>query len=570
METRVHKWEHRLALCIPRPSATATGIGHDSPVELALTLLLLLLFLASACSVTPRGSDSSSRPGPGPGVPLPPNEDFDVICFLEFEEAIVARAPVFDAFHTRDGGLTWQQEGFDYGRGSGSASGCSPNKKMPDELWVPPDGQVRYRFHPGESIEISMDKGHTWELAYDLTPIRWDPIAPANPDRRVIVQPGPWDAMLDPRSGNLLLAMGHAGVLLRLPSDEWRWVQVGRYAHDPPSPTLTPVSQEDAPEEILPPAPTLIPADLEIGTEDRYVNALTFSPDGLTLAASGFMGGIKLFDFRGGGLLHWQQWGQDVQHRKLYGAVFSADGKTLITCGTNVDKTLNLWDVGTWTLIRAHEGYQTSALHTGVYDGRQYLAVGGDQKTDLFQLPDGKLLSTVPRGSLSLRFIPGTPYLAIGGHSDVTVWDLNKMESVRLLQGRTGADGQGDSSSKILALGYDPSEDLLMALRENGRLIAWEVTGGNLVRELVLQLPHGWYVNTAAFSEDGRLAAVGMHNGPLVLFDSQTGQMLSRQWIDDSGTLMKLAFSPDSEWLAAGYVTGQIRIWQVDRLIGRE
>ena len=39
---------------------------------------------------------------------------------------------------------------------------------------------------------------------------------PPNPVRTLVVQPGPLDAMIDPASGNLLLAMGHAGVLLRL------------------------------------------------------------------------------------------------------------------------------------------------------------------------------------------------------------------------------------------------------------------------------------------------------------------------------------------------------------------
>jgi WD40 repeat protein len=61
-----------------------------------------------------------------------------------------------------------------------------------------------------------------------------------------------------------------------------------------------------------------------------------------------------------------------------------------------------------------------------------------------------------------------------------------------------------------------------------------------------------------------------MHNGPLLVFDSSSGELFSRQWINEEGTLQKLAFSPDGQWLAAGFTTGKVKIWRVDHLIHQD
>ena len=534
-------------------------------------LLWAVLIMAMACRL---GSDGQIIPDMIDGVvPLPPNEDYGVLCFVELEDSIVANAPVFDTFASQDGGLSWKQ--YDLDPVGISGSGCTPSIVLQKELWATPNGLVRYRFEVGQSIEVSYDQGSSWGLAYDLSEVPWEPVGTPDPEREVIVQPGPLDAMIDPRSGHLLLAMGHAGILVGLPSGDWHWVRAGRYTLEAVSPDQIPETAEDLTEEtvLLPPS-TLVAPDVEIDTENNYVNALAFAPDGTVLAVSGFEGGIKLYDFRQGDLVHWQQWGQDVQHQKLYGAVFSPDGKTLVTCGTNVDQLLQIWDIKSWALIKAYEGYQTSVLDTGVYAGMQSLAIGYGQQTEIFQLPDGKEHSMI-MGNLSnvssVFFIPGTPYLAMGSSSgEVEVWDFTKTESIYYFQSTMGPDSEASLSHQVYALGYDPSEDVLMALLGNGRLIAWEVASGDLAWELVLHIPHGWYLNTAVFSEDGKLVAVGMHNGPLLVFDSNSGELLTRQWITDGGTLQRLAFSPDNQWIAAGFTTGKVRAWQVDNIISQD
>ena len=106
-----------------------------------------------------------------------------------------------------------------------------------------------------------------------------------------------------------------------------------------------------------------------------------------------------------------------------------------------------------------------------------------------------------------------------------------------------------------------------MAVFGDASLKAWDASNGEPAWSLSLPGPHGWYASSAAFSPDGRMVALGFPNGPLMLFDSMDGSALSGQWSSDKGTLMELEFSPDSQWLAAGYASGDVHIWQVSRMV---
>lgn len=539
--------------------------------KIRIFFLLTTLILVLACRFS---SDSQSTADPGGvGVPLPPDEDFGVLCFVEFADVIVASAPVFEAFTSRDGGLTWQSDGQDLPGISGSD--CTPNKKLVHELWASPDGEVRYRFDPGKTIDVSTDGGKHWEQAVDLTGIQWEPANAAETGKSIVVQPGPLDAMVDPHSGNVLLAMGHAGVLIGLPSGEWQWVKVGPYANAELSSLQPEISQAENSSHTA----MLITPDLEINTENNYVNALAFAPNGNVLAASGFEGGVKLFGFPSGDFQSWLQWGEDARFRKLFGAVFSADGQTLVTCGTNVDQSLRFWDVDSWNLNQEFQGFQTNALDAGAYDGGQFIAIAYQKDTNnpyqvkVYRLPESveaATLSSRLSSITSLLIVPETRYLAVGSASGgVEVLDIITGESIYLFEPDSLPTEGVAVRLKVSALGYDASENLVLALLGNGRLYAYDLSTGGSAWQLALAIPHGWYISSAAFSEDGRLVAMGMHNGPLLVFNTNSGEMFTRQWITDGGTLQQVAFSPDNQWIAAGFTTGKVRVWQVERFLSQ-
>lgn len=262
---------------------------------------------------------------------------------------------------------------------------------------------------------------------------------------------------------------------------------------------------------------------------------------------------------------------------KLYGAVFAPDGKTLVSCGTNVDKTLRFWDAARWEEINHHAGYQTSVMDTGRSAGKEFLAVASGEnpsasdQVKIFLLPGGEEIISLP-GEVGLitavRFISGSNLLAGAGSSGaVELWDFDRGERIMTLTSQAIVSSRSALYHKVTALGFDPSEAILLAVNGEGLVSAWLMPGGQAVRQLSLALPHGWYVIDAAFSPDGKRVAVGMFNGALLVFDSEDGTLLARQWMTDSGSLMKVAFSPEGDLLAVGFANGMVMVWQVDNLV---
>lgn len=534
--------------------------------------IFLTMVIILACGQVPTGQ-STTKPKGGMGVPLPPTEDYGVNCFVEFGDYIIAKAPSFHTYRSLDGGLTWDELP-DSSLLSGSD--CSSREERWD-LWASPEGVVHYRFNPGINIQLSTDSGANWESILDLNTVDWQAQNTPEPDTDVIVQPGPLDAMIDQNSGNLLLAMGQAGILLRSPSGEWQWIMAGRYYHGELFPLQTSVAQLQAADSIPSAALHPILPDIVIDANENYTTSLVFSPEGNVLASSGYDGGIKFFNFPNGDLLFWQQWGKDRRDSTIYGAAFSTDGTTLATCGTNVDQTLHFWNRSDGKLIKKYKGFQTEALDTTTYSGKQFLAIaygyGSNQRSQIkvFQLPDANLHSTLDsQGSYitSLKFMPGTSLLAAGGFSGgVELWDIETGEKVFTFQQDQQPDDRIPVYQRVYSLGFHPDENVLMAVFGDGSLKAWNVSNGEPAWSLSLPYPHGWYVSSAAFSPDGKMVALGMPTGPLMLFDSLDGKPISKQWVSENGTLMQLAFSPDSQWLAAGFASGEVKIWQVDRLV---
>ncbi len=168
------------------------------------------------------------------------------------------------------------------------------------------------------------------------------------------------------------------------------------------------------------------------------------------------------------------------------------------------------------------------------YSGKQFLAIaygyGSNQRSQIkvFQLPDAKLHSTLDsQGSYitSLNFIPGTSLLAAGDFSGgVELWDIETGEKVFTFQPDQRPDDRLPAYQRVYSLGFQPDEKVVMAVFGDGSLKAWKVSSGEPAWSLSLPSPHGWYVSSAAFSPDGHMVALGMPNGPLMLFDSLVGK----------------------------------------------
>lgn len=154
-----------------------------------------------------------------------------ITCLRQQPDGAILALEQTASYLSLDGGLSWQQQP---PLQPDPVAGCGGYY---DTRWTwtladPADPAIVYRFNPEVSIERSLDGGSTWQLDFNLSGtearmtyyvnIRHDGV-----ERRS----GPLDALFDPRTGNLVVAMGYEGVLVRSPLGAWTWVSVGQYTH---------------------------------------------------------------------------------------------------------------------------------------------------------------------------------------------------------------------------------------------------------------------------------------------------------------------------------------------------
>jgi len=260
-----------------------------------------------------------------------------------------------------------------------------------------------------------------------------------------------------------------------------------------------------------------------------WVGALAWSPDGQVLGygSSPSDARITLEDaFTGGEQVVLTRRGTGVMDSPV-DLVWSPDGRTLIGATTN--EPVVIWDAQT---------------------GRQVRSLGGHegQVQDVSWSPDGDQLAAATDGGMVVLWNPKTTKeqqgfeetsgrafvvawspdgrrLAAGGAGSVTVWDVQRAETLRAFTPEGGiVEGEGP---RVDAIAWSPDGGRLAARAGTGTVEVWDIaTGERLLRE---ESP-GPNRTGLAWSLDGEiLAADAWLNGNVISFwDSQTGELLDR------------------------------------------
>jgi hypothetical protein len=154
-----------------------------------------------------------------------PAADSGITCLVQEESAVLAYGGVWrtGGYVSTDGGLTWQETPQDV---------VCEGHQQPWQVQDLVNQNTQYLITPGSGIERSEDAGATWHREVSLsgqeakyayyeranTPIQWYWRAPS-------------DALVDSSTGNLVVAMGIEGALIRTPDGTWDWIPVGPYHH---------------------------------------------------------------------------------------------------------------------------------------------------------------------------------------------------------------------------------------------------------------------------------------------------------------------------------------------------
>jgi hypothetical protein len=167
-----------------------------------------------------------------------PAPELGINCLQTRDERIYAFS-TFTAYRAELGGLEWHEASAEMA-GQFWRQNCPMSHSCADAesrlLQDPQDQNVRYLILPGESIQRSIDGGQTWqeELRLRKEPEAMQAYYHKRYDGPFEICAIPFDAAFDPVSGNLILAMGHSGVLVRQANGSFAYAGVGIYFHEEP------------------------------------------------------------------------------------------------------------------------------------------------------------------------------------------------------------------------------------------------------------------------------------------------------------------------------------------------
>ena len=201
-----------LALLALLPAAWLWRSAKDTPVGpiLRLNWRLLALPLAALVSL----ADAAAP-------------DMGVACLQAGSDGVVATALYYQqSYLSSDGGLTWQV------LEEQNPQQCQPQQDIP--VLKSAAGDAQYRINRGQSVERSVDGGSTWSTEFSSSAMNEQEEVYMRMTRsgNLSFNQGPYAAVIDPVSGNLVLAMGLDGALVRDASGKYTWAAVGPYQHD--------------------------------------------------------------------------------------------------------------------------------------------------------------------------------------------------------------------------------------------------------------------------------------------------------------------------------------------------
>jgi WD40 repeat protein len=245
--------------------------------------------------------------------------------------------------------------------------------------------------------------------------------------------------------------------------------------------------------------------------------------------------------------------------KAVVSVAFSPDGKTLASASK--DGTIRLWDVTTGQNLKTLNVPGVTGAFNGVAfspDGTLLAGASDDASAYIWDVASGQLSMTLSDANNPLEAVAFSPdgTLLAGGSSDENVyfWDVASGQLIRHVF--TG-DYNGVSS-----VAFSPDgKTLAVTNGENGSVLLLDVATGQ--KGKTLASPDQTVVIYIAWSPDGKTIA-GSNGNNVALWNAATGQVI-KTLNGPNNYAEGVAFSPDSQTLAAGYAADDdsVHLWNL-------
>jgi WD40 repeat protein len=335
-----------------------------------------------------------------------------------------------------------------------------------------------------------------------------------------------------------------------------RWITQGAMFDGPnkdvPLPELTAEASSPA-AELKVPAP---------------VAALAFHPDGNTVAMSGYHEIVFWSTATGQIAGRWATRAERVQDIE-----YAADGSWLAHAGGSPGKMGEVvaWSVAEGKPIRALLDAKDVQFALAIRPGTRELAAGGtDRIFRVWNVDSGQELHAVENHAdwiLSFAYTPDGKKLITGSRDRTAkVWDQTTVEPLltfaqhtdavyAVASGADGAtafsagadrhlrgwktDGNGEQTLAVPAHGdvitsmvFAAQSKIVYTTGIDRKVIAWNAVDGKAIREFV---GHEDVVYSLALSRDEQRLASGSYNGDVRVWNTQTGEMITRWVVEPVG-----------------------------------
>jgi WD40 repeat protein len=286
------------------------------------------------------------------------------------------------------------------------------------------------------------------------------------------------------------------------------------------------------------------------------VSALAYSPDGKTLAVSGYRE-ILLHNAEGG--ISKRLIGQS---QRLNSIAFSQDGASLIAAGGTpaLFGEVQMWDVANTKLKRSI--IVTTDTLFGLSqspDGKEISVGAADNSVRLIETASGKELQKIGNHEnwvLGTVFgVDGKRVVSVGRDRAAKLSDAASgafLENVNLLRGELAAVARSPKKDIIVIGGEERIPYIYMMDRPKVMKTADDST---LIRKLARQ---NGAISALAWSPDGTKIGVGGMGSEVNIYNPDSGELVAS--CKSTPGVYAMAFTPDSSRLATGGFDGHVRI----------